>query len=34
MRDRLWFTAFVGTNLCPLVTILKALGFKESCESC
>ncbi len=38
----LWFTAFVGanlfqsgfTNLCPLVTILKKLGFKESCESC
>jgi len=38
----LWFTAFVGanlfqsgfTNLCPLVTILKALGVKESCESC
>ena len=38
----LWFTAFVGanlfqsgfTNLCPLVNILKALGFKESCESC
>ncbi len=33
----LWFTAFVGlnlfqsgfTNLCPLVTILKKLGFKE-----
>ena len=38
----LWFTAFVGanlfqsgfTNLCPLVTILHKLGFKESCESC
>ena len=38
----LWFTAFVGvnlfqsgfTNLCPLVNILKVLGFKESCESC
>jgi cytochrome b subunit of formate dehydrogenase len=38
----LWFTAFVGvnlfqsgfTNLCPLVGILKKLGFKESCESC
>jgi hypothetical protein len=38
----LWFTAFVGanlfqsgfTNLCPLVTILKKLGVKESCESC
>jgi hypothetical protein len=34
----LWFTAFVGanlfqsgfTNLCPLVNILKMLGFKES----
>ncbi len=33
----LWFTAFVGlnlfqsgfTNICPLVTILKKLGFKE-----
>jgi hypothetical protein len=38
----LWFTAFVGvnllqsgfTNLCPLVTILKKLGFREECESC
>ncbi|MGE5027288.1 MAG: DUF2892 domain-containing protein [Betaproteobacteria bacterium] len=38
----LWFTAFVGanlfqsgfTNLCPLVTILKKLGVRESCESC
>ena len=38
----LWFTAFVGanlfqsgfTNLCPLVTILKKLGIRESCESC
>ncbi len=38
----LWFTAFVGanlfqsgfTNLCPLVNILKALGFKEDCQSC
>ncbi len=38
----LWFTAFVGanlfqsgfTNLCPLVTILKKLGFKEDCASC
>lgn len=38
----LWFTAFVGanlfqsgfTNLCPLVTILKKLGFKENCETC
>ncbi|HUW51181.1 MAG TPA: DUF2892 domain-containing protein [Sulfuricella sp.] len=38
----LWFTAFVGanlfqsgfTNLCPLVTILRKLGFKENCESC
>ena len=38
----LWFTAFVGanlfqsgfSNLCPLVGILKKLGFKESCESC
>ncbi|HNI09070.1 MAG TPA: DUF2892 domain-containing protein [Thiobacillaceae bacterium] len=33
----MWFTAFVGinlfqsgfTNLCPLVTILKKMGFKE-----
>ena len=38
----LWFTAFVGanlfqsgfTNLCPLVTILKKLGFKEAGVSC
>lgn len=38
----LWFTAFVGanlfqsgfTNLCPLVGILKKLGFKEDCASC
>jgi hypothetical protein len=38
----LWFTAFVGlnlfqsgfTNLCPLVTILKKLGFKEASGSC
>ncbi|MBS4096432.1 MAG: DUF2892 domain-containing protein [Sulfuricella sp.] len=38
----LWFTAFVGvnlfqsgfTNLCPLVNILKVLGFKEDCQSC
>ncbi len=38
----LWFTVFVGanlfqsgfTNLCPLVNILKMLGFKENCESC
>lgn len=38
----LWFTAFVGanlfqsgfTNLCPLVNILKKLGFKENCETC
>jgi len=38
----LWFTAFVGanlfqsgfTNLCPLVSILKKLGFKEDCASC
>lgn len=38
----LWFTAFVGlnlfqsgfTNLCPLVTILKKLGFKEAGGSC
>ncbi len=37
----LWFTAFVGlnlfqsgfTNLCPLVTILKKLGFKEATAS-
>jgi Inner membrane protein YgaP-like, transmembrane domain len=38
----MWFTAFVGlnlfqsgfTNLCPLVTILKKLGFKEAGPSC
>lgn len=38
----LWFTAFVGlnlfqsgfTNICPLVTILKKLGFKEASQSC
>jgi hypothetical protein len=38
----LWFTAFVGlnlfqsgfTNLCPLVTILKKLGFKEGTGAC
>lgn len=38
----LWFTAFVGanlfqsgfTNLCPLVNILKKLGFKEAGTSC
>ncbi len=38
----LWFTAFVGlnlfqsgfTNFCPLVTILKKLGFKEAGASC
>lgn len=39
----LWFTAFVGanlfqsgfTNLCPLASILKAMGFKEEeCKSC
>lgn len=38
----LWFTAFVGlnlfqsgfTNLCPLVTILKKLGFKEGSGAC
>lgn len=38
----LWFTAFVGinllqsgfTNLCPLVTILKKLGFKEGGACC
>jgi hypothetical protein len=38
----LWFAAFVGlnlfqsgfTNLCPLVTILKKLGFKEASASC
>ncbi|WP_054773098.1 YgaP family membrane protein [Methylogaea oryzae] len=35
----LWFTAFVGANLfqsgftqfCPLETLLKKLGFKETC---
>jgi hypothetical protein len=35
----LWFTAFVGANLlqfgfsgfCPLASILKKLGVKESC---
>lgn len=38
----LWFTAFVGFNLlqsgftqfCPMDTILKKLGFRETCESC
>lgn len=38
----LWFTAFVGVNLfqsgftgfCPLDTILKKLGFSETCQSC
>lgn len=38
----MWFTAFVGlnlfqsgfTNLCPLVTILKKLGFKEAGTAC
>jgi len=39
----LWFTAFVGanlfqsgfTNLCPLASILKAMGVKEEeCKSC
>jgi len=38
----LWFTAFVGlnlfqsgfTNLCPLVTILKKMGFKEGSGAC
>ncbi len=39
----LWFTAFVGLNLfqsgftgfCPLVNILRKLGFKEAaCASC
>jgi hypothetical protein len=38
----MWFTAFVGlnllqsgfTNLCPLVAILKRLGFKEAPASC
>lgn len=37
----LWFTAFVGANLlqfgfsgfCPLGTILKKLGVKETCAS-
>lgn len=36
----LWFTAFVGANLlqsgftqfCPLETILKKLGVKQSCQ--
>lgn len=38
----LWFTAFVGLNLlqsgftnwCPLVTLLKKLGFKEASGNC
>ena len=38
----LWFTAFVGanlfqsgfTNLCPLVNILKMMGFKEAGSAC
>ena len=41
-RNFLWFTAFVGanlfqsgfTNLCPLVNILKMLGFKEAGSAC
>ncbi len=40
--DFLWFTAFVGANLfqsgftgfCPLDTMLKKLGVRETCESC
>lgn len=36
----LWFTAFVGANLlqssftnwCPMITILKKLGFKNCCS--
>ncbi|KAF0103233.1 MAG: hypothetical protein FD187_465 [bacterium] len=38
----MWFTAFVGlnlfqsgfTNFCPLVGILKKMGFKEAGASC
>lgn len=38
----MWFTAFVGlnlfqsglTNLCPLVAILKKMGFREAGASC
>ena len=38
----MWFTAFVGLNLfqsgfthfCPLVTILKKMGFKEAGARC
>ncbi len=38
----LWFTAFVGlnlfqsgfTNLCPMVTVLKKMGFKEAAGGC
>ncbi len=38
----LWFTAFVGanlfqsgfTNLCPLVNILRKIGFKEAGTAC
>jgi hypothetical protein len=38
----MWFTAFVGlnlfqsgfTNLCPLVAILKKMGFKEGGACC
>lgn len=38
----LWFTAFVGanlfqsgfTNICPLVNILRKLGFKDAAGSC
>lgn len=42
-QNFLWFTAFVGFNLfqsgftgfCPLVNILRKLGFKEaSCSGC
>ncbi len=38
----LYFTGFVGLNLiqsfftnwCPMMTILRGLGFKESCKTC
>ncbi len=41
-QNFLWFTAFVGanlfqsgfTNLCPLVNILKKLGFREAGVAC
>lgn len=41
-RYWLYFTGFVGLNLiqsfftnwCPMMTLLRVLGFKENCASC